>query len=344
MNASVPTPSVCKAVGTLRHGDRSEILADALTIRLGGTTANRHPLAPSLADERLTAAEIVGALNIQTGTKSAANALMTSDDFGNILQTALRAYISDARSMDVEHRAAVALVEAPDFQSFSLARQTGVALRPVVEGMPIPRVVPTTLDESIQVETYGGMATMSREAVINGEWDILGAAVKSLQRAAMQHERTSLMSAIVANPGLTDATPLFHASRGNTTTASLDAAGLSAVIALLRSQPDGETKLGARAAVLLVDANRELALRTLVEASGLSAQIQVIGDDALTDVVIALPDPTEIPALALAHLASGAQPAIGVAPLRGSTALGCRVLHDYAIGIASPRCARLVIS
>jgi hypothetical protein len=69
--------------------------------------------------------------------------------------------------------------------------------------------------ETMRLKTYARGLTLSRGLLVNDDLGLLGDMVSEFATAAAQTEADILVDLVIANPALSDGTPVFHASRGN---------------------------------------------------------------------------------------------------------------------------------
>lgn len=162
-----------------------------------------------------------------------------------------------------------------------------------LEGLPPPG--PCTTDryhfcnvrisgEPIQVHTLNAKILVSRQALTNDDKNYIRSAIAAFLAAAHRNEMRMLVALLESTANLQDGVPLFHASKGNTATADLDAAGLGTAFAALRGQPsESGEPIGAKAHALLVHSDDEVAALRLVQALPVARQPVVIASSLLTD-------------------------------------------------------------
>jgi hypothetical protein len=98
---------------------------------------------------------------------------------------------------------------------------------------------------SYALKTYGGIIGITRQLLINDDFDFVARISAQRGRAAAETERKAVWDYIKSNPEMADGVPLFDALHGNYATATasnaVSAAVLGAARAALRNQtgPDG---------------------------------------------------------------------------------------------------------
>jgi HK97 family phage prohead protease len=107
----------------------------------------------------------------------------------------------------------VALSDAPDLDL-------------VAEGDPYTEGTLSDGKETYSVAKYGKILPFTWEAMINDDLDALTRVPMMMGSAAVRKELELAWGVMNTPPNLADGNPLFHASRSNTTTLVLDAAGL----------------------------------------------------------------------------------------------------------------------
>lgn len=275
------------AGGGSSGGDFVKAASDALAIRAGIRIEKPHPGARDVGG--MGVAEIMRACVSRSGRSfdfSTQNhgglirAAMSTDDFpaivGDTLNKALR------RGFEVEpstYEAWTRSVLVPDFKAQTRPiLGSAPDLLPVLEG---GEYTYGALDEDkavpYSVTKFGRIVALTWEAIVN---DDLGAFLKMTQalgQAAARTEADQVYATFAANsgagPAMQDAVNLFHATHGNlaASTATLDAAALSAARVLLRRQTAvGGGVLNLTPRFLLVSPEHEHAAEVLLAAAARS--------------------------------------------------------------------------
>lgn len=109
-------------------------------------------------------------------------------------------------------------------------------LRETAEGAEYEAGTVTSESGSFAISKYGRILTLSFESIINDDLRLLDVAIRGAAAKGMKLKEKKVREAFGAK--LADNKALFHASRGNLLTASLDVTGLSAARKALRLAKD----------------------------------------------------------------------------------------------------------
>lgn len=109
-------------------------------------------------------------------------------------------------------------------------------LRETAEGAEYEAGTVTSESGSFAISKYGRILTLSFESIINDDLRLLDVAIRGAAAKGMKLKEKKVREAFGAK--LADNKSLFHASRGNLLTASLDVTGLSAARKALRLAKD----------------------------------------------------------------------------------------------------------
>ncbi len=96
--------------------------------------------------------------------------------------------------------------------------------------------IPDARKESVTATTKGNLINLSRQMVINDDLDGFMQLTAMLGGAAARSVEADLFALLAANPTMSDAVTLIHASHGNTTTGVITAATVGAARVLMRKQ------------------------------------------------------------------------------------------------------------
>lgn len=125
----------------------------------------------------------------------------------------------------------------PNFKPSTAIRlgETG-KLEPIAEDGEITHTSRAETGESMKLKTFARGLSVSRELLINDDLGLLGDMTAALGEAAAQTEADILVDLLTSNPDMSDGTAVFHSSRGNMATGTLDEAGLSAARLAMRKR------------------------------------------------------------------------------------------------------------
>jgi hypothetical protein len=273
-NPPVQTPSV-EAGRTERDKFRSAVV-DGLAARAGvGDAPNefRGRTLVQIAEESLRRAGIstVGKRNLEIAGMALRE---SSSDFPYILaNTADRVMQKAYTEYPSTYEAWTSITDGSDFKSVSRPQLSeGPDLELLAEGGEYKAGSVSELAESNQIQTYGKVLTLTRQAIIN---DDRGAftRIPRLFGASAVRKINDLVYAILTS-GQTmsyDSTALFHADHGNIATAAdLSAAALTAARAQMRIQtgPGGQV-LNLMPKFLIVPAASETTAEVILRSASL---------------------------------------------------------------------------
>jgi hypothetical protein len=193
--------------------------------------------------------------------------------------------------------------------------------------------------EMVSLQTSGGTAAFTRQAIVNGQWFELAAIVRELAAAAQRSEREGFIRLLNDNPQLFDGAPMFDASRNNVVAAGASfAATLQAAAQALR---DLKSAVGAA----LQPAPRALALPATHELDGSvreiadRAKLALLFDSRLTAGYL-FPDPERRPVVGLGLLDGKRRYEVRIKPDFHADAWQTRILHDHKVCPLSPHAVR----
>jgi hypothetical protein len=158
---------------------------------------------------------------------------------------------------------------------FKPARRVGLGLFPSLrhkpEGAEYKYADIGDRGEQIMLATYGEIAQITREAVINDDLALIAGLPRKMGRAASRTVGDLVYAILTANPAMADGTALFHADHNNLagTPAALSVASLGAARAAMRTQKEkaGGPALNIRPAYLIIPAALETLARQLMTST-----------------------------------------------------------------------------
>jgi hypothetical protein len=225
---------------------------------------------------------------------------------GNVANTTLRAAYEAAPQT---FRPFTRQVEVPDFKDVVRVQLSeGPAFEKVNEHGEYKRGSLSEASEKYRIYSYGKIVALTRQAVINDNFDAFGRLPAEFGKQAAQLESDLVWAQILGNPVMGDGTALFHSSRGNIAGSLVALSSPSALAAILaastamavRKGLDGKTVLNLRPSMLITsEASRHLA-EQIVEAGARAStsaeavpqrvrNLQIISDPRV-DNGIARPD------------------------------------------------------
>lgn len=211
----------------------------------------------------------------------------------------------------------------------------------------------TEAKEGYSLETFGGIFSLTRKAIINDDLNAFGRWGEMMGQAAAETEANQLLGLLTANSGggvkLSDTKNLFHADHGNLAAsgAAPSDVTLSAARLAMRTQKglDGTTPVGVTPKYLLVGPALETAAEKLL-ASIYAASTDDVQPIRLTLIVeprltgnawYVFGDPANAPVLEYAYLSSAQGPQLSSRD--GWEVLGreFRVVLDFGCGATDHR-------
>nr|WP_230678772.1 ClpP-like prohead protease/major capsid protein fusion protein [Yersinia intermedia] len=194
----------------------------------------------------------------------------STSDFGNIL-------------IDVSNKSILqGWEEAPEtfeewtrkgqLSDFKTAHRVGMggfqSLRKVREGAEYKYVTTGDKQATIALATYGELFSITRQAIINDDLNMLTDIPMKLGRAAKATIADLVYLILTTNPKMTtDNTPLFDNKHGNLTSGGIDVANLDKARQMMRTQKEGERHLNIRPAFILVPTSLESTTNQVIRSS-----------------------------------------------------------------------------
>ena len=270
---------------------RSDFMAaatDAILMKHGVPLENPHPgardvlymdtvdMARTLLSQRGQAGHLSAAKTIQAAmSTSDLPALLENVAYKSLMQgfeeseaATHRAWTRKGTLQDFKAASRVALSEAPGLQQVhELGEYTTGALNDA--------------KETIKLDTYGKIVTVSRQMLVNDDLGSLARLPLAMGQAAARKEADIVYSLLSGNPNMRDSTPLFHANHGNLgTPAELSVGSLGEARKLMRLQRGlaGQATLNIAPRFLIVPASLETdAEKLLVDINATSVAEAVPG-------------------------------------------------------------------
>ncbi|MBG2800525.1 Clp protease ClpP [Proteus mirabilis] len=214
----------------------------------------------------------------------------STSDFGNIL-------------LDVANKAILLGWEENDetfgkwtkkgqLSDFKTAHRVGLgafpSLRKVREGAEYKYVTLNDKGETIALATYGELFSISRQAIINDDMNMLTDVPKKLGEAAKATIGDLVYAVLVDNEKMSDKKALFSADHKNMITGGMDVETISAGRTAMRQQKEGERTLNIRPAFMLVPTTLETQATQVVKSGS------VKGADVNSNIINPIRDLAEI--------------------------------------------------
>ncbi|EFH1207373.1 TPA: Clp protease ClpP [Escherichia coli] len=153
------------------------------------------------------------------------------------------------------------------------------SLRQVREGAEYKYITTSDRRETIALATYGEIFSITRQAIINDDLNMLVDVPMKMGRAAKATIGDLVYDVLTKNPKLSDGKALFHADHQNIATGGISVSGLDAARQMMRLQKEGNRVLNIRPAFMLVP----VALETVANQTIKSASVK--GADANAGVI-----------------------------------------------------------
>lgn len=329
-------PTAAERIARLPAADRREIVAQAIAAAASVPMAYLHPLAEDLYRDGVNSSNAVEAL---TGKVNAGGYAFSTQDLRSATGQAINLMIDAAihRQPTPEHRIACKPMSLPNFKPTDVPMVSGGADVFRISEAGEARTSGVFLDgQTAQINTVAAIAGVTRDVIINAQWDVVAMLATELHNAALAKEREAFVNLIGANPILADDGAMFSAARGNDlgsiilgSDELLKTEWLARLTATLRDLRDITGHyLTPAPAVILVPSKYEIVARALTVVM---PWLSVFSDPRLKHVVL-LPAPDARPVIGLAMLGKATMPTVDMAPpdfQRGIWRI--RVWHDFAI-------------
>ena len=232
-----------------RTGDqRTEFLAaatDAILARAGHRVDNPHPAARDLRGKSIAflAERLLSMDGRSTAGLTAAESIkaaMTRSDLPQLLEAVTARSLREAyESAPSSHAIWTAERDVADFRPQTLLQMSEAPeLEQVGELAEYTFGSFSEAAESFQIETFGRIIRVSRQALVNDDLGAFTRVPAALGAAARRLEADRVYAKLTANPTLADGVALFHADHGNlaATPAELDVESLADARAAMRKQ------------------------------------------------------------------------------------------------------------
>jgi len=254
-------------------------VSDAILGRYGVTVSNPHPAAADFANMNIgdlcsTVLSHAGRRPRDDSRAALVNAALTTSDFPALLQdVAHKALMNGFEENEAaSHRRWTRAGQAEDFREHRrVALSEAPNLSKVPEHGEYTQGALDDAGESISIDTYGRIVSISRQSLINDELGELARVPASMGQGAARTEADLAYGLLINNPSMRDGVALFDASHGNVGTGaalSVDSLGEARKLMRLQRGLKGEATLNLSPTFLIVPA----ALET--DAEQLLASIQ----------------------------------------------------------------------
>ncbi|MDP3263470.1 MAG: Mu-like prophage major head subunit gpT family protein [Tabrizicola sp.] len=173
--------------------------------------------------------------------------------------------------------------------------------------------------EVMRLKTFGRAINVSRKLLIDDDLNLLGDMTAAMGQAAAQTEAEEMVAMLTGNPDLSDGTPVFDASRGNSVSgapSALSETALSAARKHMRTVKglDGKTTIAATPKYLVVSPDLETSAEKLLasiyaattdDVAAFAGKLTLVVEPRLTgNTWYVLADPAQVPSLQYGYLAA----------------------------------------
>lgn len=162
------------------------------------------------------------------------------------------------------------------------------SLRKVREGAEYKYVTLNDKGETIALATYGELFSISRQAIINDDMNMLTDVPKKLGEAAKATIGDLVYAVLIDNEKMSDKKALFSTDHKNILTGGMDVETISAGRTAMRQQKEGERTLNIRPAFMLVPTTLETQATQVVKSGS------VKGADVNSNIINPIRDLAEI--------------------------------------------------
>ena len=214
----------------------------------------------------------------------------STSDFGNILlDVANKAILLGWEENDETFEKWTKKGQLSDFKT---AHRVGLgafpSLREVREGAEYKYVTLDDKGETIALATYGELFSITRQAIINDDMNMLTDVPMKFGRAAKATVGDLVYAVLIDNEKMSDKKALFSADHKNMITGGMDVETISAGRTAMRQQKEGERTLNIRPAFMLVPTTLETQAIQVVKSGS------VKGADVNSNIINPVRDLAEI--------------------------------------------------
>ena len=173
--------------------------------------------------------------------------------------------------------------------------------------------------EVMRLKTFGRAINVSRKLLIDDDLNLLGDMTAAMGQAAAQTEAEEMVALLTGNPSLSDGTPVFDATRGNSVSgvpSALSETALSAARKHMRTVKglDGKTIIDAKPKYLIVSPDLETSAEKLLasiyaatsaDVAAFAGKLTLVVEPRLTgNTWYVLADPAQVPSMQYGYLAA----------------------------------------
>jgi HK97 family phage prohead protease len=236
-----------------------------------------------------------------------------------------------------------------DFRAASSLRISDMSeLQKVTESGEIKTIGRTETVSSYLMDTYAGMFTLSRKALINDDLGAFADSARAFGQNAATVEAKLMVALLESNPVMQeDSTALFHTAKHSNlgTAAAIAVAALSAARKALRDMKglDGKTPIAVTPKYLVVSSDNETVGEQVLAAiqptksadvNPFGGKLELLVDPRLASQVwYVAGDPSQVQCLAYAVLNGNDAPTVEVSNLFDVLGTSVRAYHDFGVGV-----------
>lgn len=214
----------------------------------------------------------------------------STSDFGNILLDV--ANKSVLKGWEAQPESFERFCKKGQLSDFKIANRVGLegfkALDKVEEGAEYKYATLSDRGEKIMLATYGKIFSITRQAIINDDMNMLQSVPEKMGRAAKRTIGNLVWAIITGNPKMSDGKALFHADHKNLGAGAPSVETISALCELMESQMIGEDPLNIQPAFALVPPNLNRTMLQIIKSAS------VKGADANSGIANPIQDLLEV--------------------------------------------------
>ncbi|MBO2658133.1 ClpP-like prohead protease/major capsid protein fusion protein [Shewanella algae] len=218
----------------------------------------------------------------------------SSSDFGNILLDV--ANKSVLKGWEAQPESFERFCKKGQLSDFKIANRVGLdgfkALDKVEEGVEYKYATLSDHGEKIMLATYGKIFSITRQAIINDDMNMLMSVPEKMGRAAKRTIGNLVWAIITGNPKMSDNKALFHADHKNLGSGAPSVETISALCELMESQMIGEESLNIQPAFAMVPPNlKRTMLQTVKSSSVKGADVNAGIANPIQDLLEVISEP-----------------------------------------------------
>lgn len=218
----------------------------------------------------------------------------SSSDFGNVLLDV--ANKSVLKGWEAQPESFERFCKKGQLSDFKIANRGGLddfkALDKVEEGAEYKYATLSDHGEKIMLATYGKIFSITRQAIINDDMNMLMSVPEKMGRAAKRTIGNLVWAIITGNPKMSDNKALFHADHKNLGSGAPSVETISALCELMESQMIGEESLNIQPAFAMVPPNlKRTMLQTVKSSSVKGADVNAGIANPIQDLLEVISEP-----------------------------------------------------